>query len=83
MVVHKGGVYLAHYVLHYTEIKFSLRSDCRKDPHQSQLGANCESCYSLLGWRGKELRFDHDKDTKFALTNSRVSNATSRAGSGS
>ena len=61
---------LDHDVLHYTELKFSQCSDCHKDPHQSQLGAKCESCHGLQGWRGKELKFEHDTDTKFALAGS-------------
>ena len=57
-------------VAHYTEIRFSQCLDCHKDPHQSQLGTRCESCHAVLGWRGKELKFDHDKDSKFTLMGS-------------
>lgn len=42
-------------------------SECHKDTfHQSTLGTNCSSCHNPNGWA--LWRFDHDRDTKFALT---------------
>ncbi len=35
------------------------------DVHRGGLGPKCESCHSARGW--KEVRFDHDKQTRFAL----------------
>jgi hypothetical protein len=59
-----------HDVAHYTEIKFLLCSDCHKDPHDSQMNVECESCHTPRGWQGKELNFNHDRDSKFALLGS-------------
>ena len=35
------------------------------DPHHGQRGDRCDSCHVVEGW--KEIRFDHAKDTDFAL----------------
>jgi len=42
-------------------------ADCHKDPHRGELKAACSSCHTVNGWRGKDLKFEHDKDTKFRL----------------
>ncbi|MEQ1716535.1 MAG: cytochrome C, partial [Hyphomicrobium sp.] len=41
--------------------------DCHKmqDPHKSRYGAKCETCHGQDKW--KTVKFDHAKDTKFAL----------------
>jgi hypothetical protein len=36
------------------------------DVHRGRFGAKCDTCHRPEGW--KELRFDHDRDTKFRLT---------------
>lgn len=42
-------------------------ASCHKDKHHSgTLGAQCASCHNPNGW--SFWRFDHDKQTKFALT---------------
>ncbi len=48
-------------------LNFGRCDDCHKDPHRGQLRAGCASCHSVQGWRGKELKFDHGRDAKFAL----------------
>lgn len=35
------------------------------DAHQGRLGERCETCHSARGWT--QTRFDHDRDTRFAL----------------
>lgn len=42
-------------------------ADCHreKDKHNGRLGAKCQTCHSTKSW--SEVRFDHDKDTKFPL----------------
>jgi formate dehydrogenase gamma subunit len=48
-------------------MKFDLCNDCHKDPHRGELKAKCSSCHSVQGWRGKELKFDHGRDTQYRL----------------
>jgi phage-related protein len=52
---------------YYVGIKFDLCTDCHKDPHKDELGGECEECHTLDGWTGKQLKFDHDKDSKYKL----------------
>jgi hypothetical protein len=54
-------------VAFYTEIKSSLCLDCHKDPHESKLDNKCESCHTVNDWHGKELTFDHNRDSEFQL----------------
>lgn len=47
-----------------------LKTDCYschqlQDEHKGLYGKKCESCHSTKGW--SEIKFDHDKDTKFSL----------------
>lgn len=37
----------------------------KDDKHKGILGAKCETCHNDKDW--KELRFDHDRDTKYVL----------------
>jgi hypothetical protein len=37
----------------------------KEDKHKGSLGQKCESCHNERSWT--TVRFDHDKDTKFAL----------------
>ena len=48
-------------------MKFELCTDCHKDPHNNGLGSKCETCHSAVGWKGKDLKFDHNKDSKYRL----------------
>ena len=42
--------------------------DCHKDIHQGAFGEKkCETCHSAAGWKGKDLKFVHDRDAKFRL----------------
>jgi Zn finger protein HypA/HybF involved in hydrogenase expression len=43
--------------------------DGNLDPHAAALGADCTSCHSPASWdaRGRDARFDHTLDTRFAL----------------
>jgi len=49
---------------------FLLTSDtclsCHKkdDVHKGVLGDKCETCHTTSGWKGKDLKFDHDKAYK-------------------
>ena len=51
----------------YIGIKHDACTDCHKDPHRSELGDKCNTCHTVAGWKGRELRFDHDRDSKFRL----------------
>jgi len=39
----------------------------RDDPHKAVLGDQCFKCHGVDGWKGDDLRFDHDKMASFAL----------------
>ncbi len=41
------------------------------DSHRGTFGVKCESCHATAGW--KKIRFDHARDTRFALTGSHAS----------
>jgi cytochrome b subunit of formate dehydrogenase len=44
-------------------------ADCHQDPHRGQFARTCVRCHpSPDGWRLDPLRFDHRRDTSFALT---------------
>ena len=47
--------------------------DCHKDPHANNLGTNCESCHENTGWKGKDLKFDHNRDSKYMLEGKHIS----------
>jgi formate dehydrogenase gamma subunit len=51
----------------YVGMKYELCTDCHKDPHNNALGAKCEACHIDAGWKGKDLKFDHNKDSKYKL----------------
>jgi formate dehydrogenase gamma subunit len=51
----------------YVGMKYELCTDCHKDPHNNALGAKCEQCHTDKGWKGKDLKFDHNKDSKYKL----------------
>ena len=40
---------------------------CHKDPHKDELGKKCETCHNILSWKGKDVTFNHDKDSKYKL----------------
>jgi hypothetical protein len=51
----------------FTNLSFANCSDCHKDPHQSRLGPNCNSCHTTTGWQAvAKTNFDHNK-TRYPL----------------
>lgn len=48
-------------------MKNDFCSNCHKDPHRGELGTDCAKCHSSLGWRGKDLKFDHNRDSQYPL----------------
>lgn len=55
---------------HAGEVYKGVPKDCVgchavQDPHGKALGADCASCHGATRWT--EVRFDHDRDTAFAL----------------
>jgi cytochrome b subunit of formate dehydrogenase len=42
---------------------------CHKkdDPHKPSMGPDCARCHSNGGWKGENLRFNHDTMTRFTL----------------
>ncbi|HBO84867.1 MAG: hypothetical protein A2073_05180 [Deltaproteobacteria bacterium GWC2_42_11] len=48
-----------------------LRDDClncHKDIHQGQLSRTCEGCHNLASWKGRDINFIHNRDSKYSLT---------------
>lgn len=46
--------------------------DCHKKTdddkgHHGNLGDKCDKCHNEKSWKGSDVRFDHDKDTKYPL----------------
>ena len=41
--------------------------DCHPDPHRGQFARACTPCHTPAGWKGKQLAFDHAKDSKYPL----------------
>jgi cytochrome b subunit of formate dehydrogenase len=49
-------------------------ADCHKDPHRGQFDRNCTKCHvTTVSWSIKNLRFEHNKDTKFTLSGKHAS----------
>ncbi|MDH4183160.1 MAG: hypothetical protein OEV92_02975 [Nitrospinota bacterium] len=40
----------------------------KNDVHKGALGEKCESCHTTNSWKGKDLKFDHDKAYKLEWT---------------
>lgn len=56
----EGGYYLG--------LKYKLCTDCHKDPHSEQFKNDaCTPCHTIKSWLEKDLKFDHDKDSKYKL----------------
>jgi hypothetical protein len=53
---------------YYLGLRHDACLDCHKDPHKGSFDQKrCDTCHTPAGWRGKELKFAHDRDTKFRL----------------
>jgi DNA-directed RNA polymerase subunit RPC12/RpoP len=51
---------------HQTEYE-CLTCHRKDDPHKNVLGNNCSKCHASEGWKGENLRFNHDTMARFAL----------------
>ena len=58
--------------VYYIGLKFASCTDCHRDPHAGQFAANCTQCHTLNGWKGKELKFSHEADSPFKLTQKHI-----------
>ena len=50
----------------YRPLQTACKS-CHLDVHYGQLATNCESCHATDGFHSKNLRFAHDRDSRFSL----------------
>lgn len=41
--------------------------DCHDDPHRGSLGMDCKQCHSEDSWTGRQVHFDHNRDSDFHL----------------
>jgi len=53
--------------MQFVGLPFSACTDCHANPHGSAKAADCTRCHTLDGWKGRNLFFDHNRDTKFQL----------------
>ena len=53
--------------IYYQGLKHASCGDCHRDQHEGQMKAACEKCHSPSGWKGKDLKFTHDRDSSFQL----------------
>lgn len=52
----------------YFDLPFGRCDDCHADAHQEQLSETaCSSCHRASGWKGTNLAFDHQVQSRFAL----------------
>ncbi|HWR59704.1 MAG TPA: hypothetical protein VN328_12530, partial [Thermodesulfovibrionales bacterium] len=52
----------------FTNMRYKLCTDCHPDPHRGQFkDKECTPCHTIKTWREKDLKFDHNKDTKYKL----------------
>lgn len=40
---------------------------CHGDEHKEQLSKQCENCHTELGWKGRDLRYSHSRDSRYKL----------------
>lgn len=48
-------------------LAFQSCTDCHANPHPDLAQADCRRCHAESGWKGRDLIFAHDRDTKFHL----------------
>lgn len=53
--------------VYFIGLAFDKCTGCHEDPHSRQFVAACEKCHSADGWKGKDLKFAHDKDSDYKL----------------
>ncbi len=53
----------------FRELPFGRCNDCHQDPHNGQFAQDgCTKCHPTpSGWTGKQLLFDHNRDSQFPL----------------
>jgi hypothetical protein len=51
----------------FTGFELASCSSCHDDPHHKSLGNDCARCHTTAGWEGHDLRFDHNRDSQFAI----------------
>jgi len=57
---------------HKSKVYNEAPKDCigchkKDDTHKGRYGLKCETCHNANLWKGKEIIFDHDRDTKYPL----------------
>ena len=53
--------------LHYLEVRFASCENCHTNPHRDMPAANCTKCHNEEGWTNRNLLFNHNRDSIFAL----------------
>jgi hypothetical protein len=48
-------------------LSFSKCTDCHVTPHPDMPAADCTRCHGEQGWKGRDLLFDHNRDSSFKL----------------
>ncbi len=47
--------------------------DCHKDPHRGQLSLDCTKCHNTVAWTLKQVRFNHNQESRYALSGKHAS----------
>ena len=53
--------------IYFIGLKHDTCTDCHQEPHGGQFKAACETCHSVKGWTGPELKFSHATNSAFKL----------------
>ena len=53
--------------VYFIGLKHDTCTDCHQDRHGGQFKAACETCHSVKGWTGPELKFSHATNSAFKL----------------
>lgn len=63
----------------YLGLAWTRCADCHADPHGTQASRDaqvpCERCHRESGWTGRDLVFDHARDTRFSLSGAHARSA--------
>lgn len=51
----------------FIDLKFSSCSNCHETPHVEQQFESCTRCHTEQGWKGRQLLFEHNRDSAFKI----------------
>ena len=54
--------------MRYMDLPFAACTDCHADPHGNPKATDCVRCHTFQGWKGRQVLFDHARDSRYPLT---------------